>query len=230
MVDVITISNFLIMLITGIILSLLTRKIYARKNKLLLEKAFGLGMLNACIASFIGALFQIPYILSVTELQSWFIGSYIYYVFVILSLGFVLSCGIGILAGNERVKLGFVSFIAVIPLTLAYLLGYVEQKPGTADMSSTIEGIILLYGVVGLLLAIIAVIYLKIYLYTRVRSSGLMFTGITIIIIGAALGGVADILSGELGRMFDPVGFLTTLAGIYIIYSGFNRRPSSKSI
>jgi hypothetical protein len=226
--DLITVVSVLILALSTAIFLYLAYTLYFKKERNSLVTNFAMGIISAAISTLLAAIFLASYIILPDEPLSWALGSYLYYFFIVIALGFVLSTSIQIMMGSAGRKYGYVSFIVLIPVTLAYLLEYVFQTPGVPDMSSTIEGTILLYGSVGLQLLITVFLYYRVYRVAPMTSTKLMLGGMLVILLGGILGAIADSLGGDIGHFFDPVGFFTVLIGIYFVYAGFTRRPETE--
>ncbi|MFW9995896.1 MAG: hypothetical protein ACFFD4_27905 [Candidatus Odinarchaeota archaeon] len=225
----VNISSMAVLIPSGIIFFFLAYKILAREDKEYFEMSFGMGLIAAGCASFLGALFRIPYVLGVNEEAlpvSWDLGSYFYYILMVTALAFVLSCGLAVMRRKQGFYSGLLGILGVIPISLAYMFGQVSSVPGNADMTMTTIGALLVFGTLGVLIFVTAGTYLIIYMQTRNPGSRMMFIGMVIILLSAAIAALSDVIAGNLGRYFDSVGYLFVLAGLLAIYYGFKSKPA----
>lgn len=217
----------LVMLISSIVFFLIAKKVYPKDKKNLIELNFSAGALTASFASIFVTIFHIPYLLEGTVTFSyWHIGSYLYYIFMALTLTFMISCGIGIKYGPERTKLGYLYFISIISITLAYLssdLVWVVDV-NQANMEMSFVGLLLIFGMLLLGLIITSIIFLLIYQETRNYGSKMMSIGTLIITMGALSGGLGDFIGGDISYFLDPLSFLAVLIGIVVVYIGFKEK------
>lgn len=213
---------------SGVILFILARKTMSTESKTeYYVKSFSLGLLSAGFGNIFGAIFRIPYILASEgdPVEFWFFGSFFFYILMAIALALILSSGLAILSDKKAFYAGFISLLAIIPITIAYLLpGDVSAVPGRADMVMTTIGALLVFGTIAIPLIAAVITYFVIYYQTRNYGSKMMFIGLILIIVSAINGSVGDIIAGDLGRYLDPFSYVFILIGLFMIYTGFKEK------
>ncbi|MHA2366362.1 MAG: hypothetical protein ACXAC7_20565 [Candidatus Hodarchaeales archaeon] len=223
---IVNIFSAIVLFFSGLILLWVALKIYKKNPETVYyEYSFIFGLVSAGISSFFGGIFRIPYILSEetnSTLDIWFQGSFVYYFIMCIGLTFLLASGLAIYE-PELFKRGFLGFTGLFLIVYAYFIPQelVEAVPGKANIEMTILGAILVYGVLGLMIVANAITYGLIYYQTKNFGSKMMFFGCLLFFIAAITGAFSDVI-GELGRLFDIVGYFVVLIGLLTIAYGFN--------
>lgn len=214
MSDLITLANFTIYILSGVFFFLMGFQLIIKKEKSYVVWHFLIGMLSAGVGSLVAALYHIPYISDI-DYFAWDVGSLIYYIFITIAIVLIFSTGVGIYMGRDMIKYSYILIVMVVPIILSYVLGFVTLEQDVPDMSTDMNGVILLYGSVLILLISNLALYLRTYMVTKLDNIKFMIAGISIIISGAIIGAIGDIV---FGRIFDPFGLLTNLLGIYLMF------------
>lgn len=216
-----------IMLFASVVLIIIAKKVYPKDKKSVIELNFSAGALTASIASIVVTIFHIPYLIgSTVTYPYWNYGSYLYYIFMALTLTFMISCGIGIKLGTKKTKFGYYYLITILSITIAYLspdLVWIVDV-SQANMEMSFLGVLLIFGMLLLGLIISILIFFSIYRETRNYGSKMMSIGIFIVTIGALAGGLGDFIGGDISYLLDPLSFLGVFVGIVVVYIGFREK------
>lgn len=221
--------NTSLLLISAIILFILSYNLFKRKEREYYETTFGLGLFIGGISSLQCGFFRAFYIFY-TEgpmVETWKLSSYFYYSLMSITLTLLFCGGLAIMRGKREYKLGFILLILVIPISIGYW--FVEDAititAGLADTQMDINGVILVFGTLGLQILIVAFVYFYMYNMTKNKGALNMFLGMIILLLSAGIGGLTDYF-GDIGRIFDSLGYLGVLFGLLLIVNGFRGSES----
>ncbi|MFX0185596.1 MAG: hypothetical protein ACFE95_21135 [Candidatus Hodarchaeota archaeon] len=209
-----------IMFLSFIILFFVSYRLLKHKNRSYIETSFGWALVLAAVASLEGAIVRSFYVIFTSGplINTWKLASFVYFIFMSISLTLVLTVALGILGGRKYFLFGFLSVVATFPISYGtwFIEGAVTSESGFADINATLEGAILVYGILGLQIIINAVLYYYIHSKTKNKGSLYIVYGMVVIALSAVVGGISDML-GDLGRFFDPLSYIGILIGLYCI-------------
>ncbi|UCG01767.1 MAG: hypothetical protein JSW11_19435 [Candidatus Heimdallarchaeota archaeon] len=212
--------SIVVLFVSFVLLMFLSYRLLKRENRSYIETAFGLALVFATIASLEAAIFRSFYIIFTSGplIDTWKFAWYLYFILMSISLTFILIVALGILGGRRYFYLGFLSVIAILPISYGtwFIEGAVTTESGMADIRMTFIGVISIFGVLVLQILINTLLYYYIYSKTKNKGSLYMVYGMAIIALSAAVGGFSGLL-GYYGRLMDPIGYIGVVIGVYFI-------------